>query len=423
MNLVAKTFDVDPGEIKEYFKDPTVRRGVSSVLKGIARYGITRPQVLGAPFLIVWNFTNLCNLRCRHCYQRAGEPAPDELSLEEKIRLVDKLSEAGVVSVALSGGEPLIHPHLFPVLEELVRKEIFPAVATNGTTITKDMAQHLKEAGLRYVEISLDSVHPEVHDEFRGVPGAWRRTVEGIRNCVEAEIYTSVATTLTKINVDETSDMVDFVASLGAQRFIHFNFIPTGRGTEMAYLDLSPEEREGLLRMLYQKARTSGIEVLSTAPQYARVCLQQSSGTTVAPTHFYMGVNRGETLNILAEFIGGCGAGRIYCAIQPNGDVTPCVFIPDWIIGNIREESFRSIWSKMEGQACFYKRNTLKGSCGTCDFRYVCGGCRARAISYLNDPYGPDLGCVNNLERWNKIIEGRFTEDRSPVKPIAYSSP
>jgi radical SAM protein with 4Fe4S-binding SPASM domain len=413
MNLIAKTFSTNPTDLKAYFRDPVIRRGVSSVLRGIAKYGITRPQVLGAPFLVVWNLTNMCNLRCKHCYQNAGVLDPRELSLEEKIRLVDELDEAGVVSVALSGGEPLIHPHFFPVVEEIVHRGMAPAVATNGTVLTKKLARRLKKAELDYLEISLDSVHPKVHDEFRGVPGAWNCTVEGIRNSVEAGIYTAVATTFTRMNVAEASEMIDFVASLGAQRFIHFNFIPTGRGAEMADLDLSPEEREMILRTIYEKARTSGIEALSTAPQYARVCLQQSSGITVAPTHFYLGTRRSDMLKVLAEFIGGCGAGRLYCAIQPDGDVTPCVFIPEWRVGSIRMEPFTRIWRRMEGESCFYNRDLLKESCGTCSFRHVCGGCRARAISYLNDAYGPDVGCINNLERWNTMIRSKV---ESPAK-------
>ena len=119
------------------------------------------------PHMVVWNFTNMCNLKCKHCYQNAGPTATqDELSLEEKLRLVDILVDAGVKVPVLSGGEPLVHPDLFPVLEKIASKGMHPAVATNATTITEDMARRLKESGLAYVEISLDSVHPEKHDEF-----------------------------------------------------------------------------------------------------------------------------------------------------------------------------------------------------------------------------------------------------------------
>jgi len=167
----CRVFHFKVDALRQYARDPVVRKGIASVLNGIARYGMTKPQLLNAPFLVVWNLTNLCNLRCKHCYQSAGTAAPDELRLEEKIRVVRDLADAGVVAVALSGGEPLIHPHFFPIVAEARKRGMFVAVATNGTMIDEKMAQRLKDSGVGYVEISLDSTHPELHDEFRG--GSW----------------------------------------------------------------------------------------------------------------------------------------------------------------------------------------------------------------------------------------------------------
>jgi radical SAM protein with 4Fe4S-binding SPASM domain len=162
------------------------------------------------------------------------------------------------------------------------------------------------------------------------------------------------------------------------------------------------------IKQLYAESRTSGIEFLSTAPQYARVVLQQSEGYDAAPNHFYLGVNQGNELKPIAEFIGGCGAGRLYCALQPNGYVTPCVFIPQWIIGNIRENSFTDIWANIESDAeyaCFKSRESLTGACGQCQYRYVCGGCRARALGYFDDPAASDIGCINNTKLWEEVSQ------------------
>jgi len=370
--------------------------------------------------MVVWNFTNMCNLKCKHCYQNAGPTATqDELSLEEKLRLVDILIDAGVKVPVLSGGEPLVHPDLFPVLEKIASKGMHPAVATNATTITEDMARRLKESGLAYVEISLDSVHPEKHDEFRGAPGAWERTVEGLKNCIDVGIFTAVATVFIKNTLDEVDEMVDFASSIGAQRFIHFNFVPTGRGPDIMEQDLSPEERETVLKKLYKKRRTAGLEVISTAPQYGRVCLEQALGGSLkpdymyvetktqrasqfyveSPSHFSMVKEQGKT-RVPLESIKGCGAGRQFCCIQPNGDITPCMFIPGWIVGNIREEPFTVLWEKLGREPCFMDREVLEDNCGSCQFRYVCGGCRARAINYIQNPLAADSGCIKNMEKW-----------------------
>ena len=144
------------------------------------------PQSKRNPYLVVWNFTDMCNLRCKHCYQDAkSKPSADELSLDEKLVLVDTLHEAGIKVPMISGGEPLIHPDYFPVLEKLASTAMHPAAASNATMITPEFAGRLKDSGLGYIEISLDSVTPKKHNDFRGMPGAWEKTVEGIRNCIK----------------------------------------------------------------------------------------------------------------------------------------------------------------------------------------------------------------------------------------------
>lgn len=404
LKLGGRAFGVDYGDLANYIRDPIVRRGLSSVLMGIGKFGITKPQLLNAPFLVVWNFTNACNLRCKHCYQSARARAPDELSLGEKMRLVDELADAGVVSIAFSGGEPLVSPEFFEVARRASEAGMFVALATNGTLITKEVAKELKGAGVGYVEISLDSATPKVHDEFRGVDGAFERTLRAIAHCAEEGIFTCVATTVTKMNLQEVPRLIDLSKELGAKRFMAFNFIPTGRGQEIIGMDLSPEEREGLLRTLYEKSK-EGIQVLSTAPQYARVCLEASHGLLVSPTHFYIG-HAEWNLGVLAEFIGGCGAGRLYCAIQPNGDVTPCVFMPGLVVGNVRERGFLEIWHESEAMGRMRNRELLSGNCGQCPYKFICGGCRARALAYFGDFMAPDPGCIRNEEYYVSLMRG-----------------
>ena len=333
-------------EAKNALKDPAIRRGVSLVFEGIAKYGVTVPQKLPAPFLIVWNFTNMCNMRCKHCYQRASRPLPDELTLSEKLKLVEELDKAGVAAVALSGGEPTIHPDFLTVLRAISSRGMYAAVATNGWMFANmDFLKKAKEAGLRYVEVSIDSAYPYKHDEFRGVKGSWKRAVKALENAVKLGINNAMAVTLTKYNIDEVDEILDLAESIGVKRVVFFNFVPVGRGRNIVSMDLDPIEREKFLRKIYREMKRRGVEIEATAPQYGRVVLQMSSEEEVAPTHYYVGND--PIVKSLAEFVGGCGAGRIYAGIQPNGDVIPCVFLP-LKVGSIRDKDFREIWETSE---------------------------------------------------------------------------
>lgn len=173
--------------MREYFSDPVTRRGLVNVMRSIGKYGINRSFKLVAPFLVVWSYTNSCNLRCRHCYQKASRPLPDELNLVEKLAIIDQLAENDVVALAFSGGEPLMAPDFFDAAFHASKKNMFISLATNGTLLTEKMVDRLVDCGVKYLEISLDAVSPDVHDRFRGVAGAWNKTIEGIKNATARE--------------------------------------------------------------------------------------------------------------------------------------------------------------------------------------------------------------------------------------------
>ena len=388
-------------------RDPALRRGVSLVFEGIARYGVTVPQKLPAPFLIVWNFTNMCNLRCKHCYQRADHPLPDELNLEEKLNLVDQLDRAGVAAIALSGGEPTIHPHFLTIVKEIADRGIYAAVATNGWRFAdKDFLLKSIKAGLRYIEVSVDSANPHKHDKFRGVRGSWEKAVKALENIIELGVDHAMAVTITKYNIDEVDDILDLAESIGVKRVVFFNFVPVGRGINIMDLDLDPIERERFLQHIYDEMRKRKIMIVSTAPQFSRVVYQMSSGRNIAPTHFY--VSEDLVTRSVAEFIGGCGAGRIYAGIQPNGVVIPCVFLPI-PVGSVREKDFRDIWENSTLFKLLRDRTQLNNFCGKCPYREICGGCRARAYAYFKDVLAPDPGCIYNIRYWRQLKDLRIS--------------
>lgn len=402
------SFGTSKSELKEVMEDEYWIRGLTSVLKGIALFGVKRPFVPGAPFQIVWNITKACNMRCVHCYESAGKRDKNELSSEEVINGLDRMSKAGVTSVAFSGGEPSIHPHILDFIRYTENSGIYAAMATNGYILAdKRKYNEFIDAGLKFVQISIDGVNPRTHDSFRRVNGAWERAVESVKNFVDAEIFVEVATTVTEYNLDEIPEMIDFVRDLGVDWFMLYNFIPTGKGTDIMDMDLSPKDRSELLKMAYSQNKKINMQILSTAPQYASVAESMlSKDSTVIPTHFYNPEYTNPALIQLAEFIGGCGAGRFYMNIEPNGDMYPCVFFPhkdDVKLGNLLENDFEDVWINNDVLYQLRNKEILNGHCGECESRHICGGCRARAYNYFDDILAPDPGCVNNETEWNKI--------------------
>ncbi len=395
----AEAFNVGMDELKERFEDAYWRKGLASVIKGLAFFGVRKPFVPGAPFQVVWDITYACNLRCRHCYATAGKPLPDELTTEEALSVIDKLDRLGVTIISFSGGEPLVRKDIFELTSYAAEKGIYVAIATNGTLIDEETAKKMKENGISYVQISLDG-KKETHEAFRGIKGCYDRTIEGIKNAVKHEFFVNVSMTVTKLNYRDVPAVIELCEKLGVNWFMHYNFIPTGRGREIVDLDITPEQREELLKFLYNRNKTSNISLLSTAPQFARVALQCEAG--FIPTHFY-NIESGERLRQLAEFIGGCGAGRFYFAIKANGDIQPCVFFP-LKVGNIREDDLEDLWLHNQVFEDLRNKDILKG-CGSCGYRYYCGGCRARAFNYFGDYLMPDPGCINNKKYWEEIYK------------------
>lgn len=405
----GNAFDVDDSKLVEKFSNVYWRRGLTNVLRGIAKYGVKKPFTPAAPFLVVWNFTQLCNLKCKHCYASAGTIAPDELTCKEALKVSKKLADAGVNIIAFSGGEPLMRKDFFEVLKVSADYGVFTAVASNATLITKEIARKLKESNVGYIQISLDGASAETHNQFRGVPRVFEKTILGIKNCVEQDIFVEVSSTATKYNYKEMVDIINLSENLNVNWWMMYNFVPTGRGKFILENDLAPEEREELLQAIWNKLKEKPkLQVLTTAPQYARVALQmeekakEKSEKVIVPTHFYNPHLHGRLLG-LSEFIGGCGAGRFYCGLEPNGQITPCVFFK-LNVGDIRKDNFEDVWNS-NVFLDLRNREKLKGQCGMCTYKYVCGGCRARAYGYFGDYNAPDPGCINNRKEWEKLLE------------------
>ncbi len=409
-------------------------KGFALMMKGIEKYGIRIPFTPAGPFEIVWNFTGSCNLKCKHCYEDAGFPR-QELTTDQRFTTIDTLSKianVGLPALSFSGGEPLIRKDFFEVVAYAKKKIPYVSIATNGTLLIKDNAKKLKEVGVDYVEIGLDGASKEVHESFRRVAGCYEKTMEGIRNCVDENLDTCIAATAHKKNLDEIPKIMELTQELGA-RFIHFNYIPTGRAKKHVELDLSPKERLSLLEIigrkivsLYLKAKeeeqTTGKTAIktdrffSTCPQLASVVkrLVGKEGYDFTVSAHYAAKKGVEAV---ANFLGGCGVGRLYVGLEPNGDIKPCVFFPtnkDTVLGNILENNFEYIGDNNEllwklrtrEELETYVTNGRTIGCGNCADKYICGGCRARAYNYFDgDLNAPDIGCIDNEEIWKKVAK------------------
>ncbi|MCD6414958.1 MAG: radical SAM protein [Candidatus Diapherotrites archaeon] len=390
-----KKYGVTDEELREFVSYTFNRRAILNIAHGVIDNGLQEPLVPRAPTLVVWNVTKACNLHCKHCYENAGEPMPDELTTEEATDLIDKMSNFGVATIAFSGGEPLLRKDLTKLVERASSHGMFVSIATNGTLLSLKKAQELKKAGVGYVEISIDSPYEEAHDEFRGVPGSWRRAWKGLENARKAGMTNGIAYTVTKKSVGDAQTMIKM--ALGkVDTLMFFNFVPTGRAIDKEELDLSPEEREAFLRQVYEQFEKyqGKIMISSTAPQLGRVCVQERG-----PGMMHL-IAVKEKAKQLVRLIGGCGAGRLYCALEPNGDVKPCVFLPI-VVGNVREKPFDRIWSENPILLALRDKNLLEGSCGSCEYKTVCGGCRSRAYALTQNYLGGDPGCIY-YKRWTR---------------------
>lgn len=402
LNLIARLYRLD---VEEVLRKEAGRRAAWNLIKSVSLYGIETPQRLKAPVSVVWSLSYGCNLHCRHCYQNASKPSHDELTLDEQLGVVDELALAGVSLVVLSGGEPLINPNLSLLIERIRMRGMAVSIDSNGVLMNRHTVEQLKRLGVDSVEISLDSVHKEAHDRFRGLDGAFEKTLNAVELCSSAGIFTTVATTSTALNYADSRELISLARSHGAKRVVFFDLIPAGRGREVEGLHLSQRQLLGLMDLIREVRASEAYEVFTELPQFV-VYSSSRNGESVTDdpsralsmerftvSSFFDCTGRDNIYRRFANYLGGCPAGRLYCNIQPNGDVTPCMFMPDYpIAGNLRNQPFNEIWNSPTFEA-LRKRELLKGKCRVCRFVTVCGGCRAKAAAYEGDYLASDPTC------------------------------
>lgn len=343
---------------------------------------------IGFPAHPAWEVTSACNLRCVHCHATSGKPAKDELTTDEAKRFIDDLAKVDEFRMLVyTGGEPLVRPDIFDLFDHSRRAGFANVIATNGTLIDEDMAFRLKESGVVGAAVSLDSSVSDIHNKIRANPNAFELAMRGIRAIKKAGILLQINVTAMEYNFDTLGELVDLADIVGSGIMLMYQLVPVGRGSNIEAATLDITENEKLLTFLKEKQKhVSTIVEPVAGPQYWPLLMEQSNKTS------------GAWMKMAEKCFHGCAAGRGFVYIKPNGDVWPCPFV-EVNAGNVRERSFESIWRDSKVFANLRERdNTLKGRCGRCTYRKICGGCRGRAMAYSGDYLNEDPSCFLNKE-------------------------
>ena len=354
--------------------------------------GLGDTSSFARPYVISWNLTYRCNLACEHCYLDAGsrpevetEAFADrsELSTDGCFGVIDEVASfAPDCLLILTGGEPLLRRDILEIVRYAAAKGLWVVVGTNGVRITDNLAELLKHEGVRGLSLSLDALDEQQHDAFRRVRGAWRNTVEGAKILARAGLPFIVQTTVARHNVAELGGIAAFAhEELGATVWNLYFLVPTGRGAHVSDLDAAAYDRVLVeLRDLHRRYAGKMLVNAKCAPHYARL-LQGEQATTVYSKTYAGGA-------------GGCPAGTHYMGIRPNGDVTPCPYLP-LFAGNLREQKLTDLWQSSELFVTIRERTRLGGRCGACELAASCGGCRARAFGMTGDLMAEDPLCTH----------------------------
>jgi radical SAM protein with 4Fe4S-binding SPASM domain len=340
-----------------------------------------KPESEGVPppRILAWEVTRRCILRCRHCRGASRDADYEgELTTEEALGFLRLLWDWTKPLLILTGGEPLLRPDIFQLAKEASGRGLRTALATCGGPVTPETAERLRSAGVSRVSISIDGPDSASHDAFRGMAGSFEAAVGAARFLHEAGVPFQVNTTVTRSNAADLPRILALAASLGAVAFDAFLLVPTGRAMDLKAEELDPAGYEKTLHWIADRRGRGEPEVRATcAPHLQRILSQRGEGGG-APAGFR-----------------GCLGGKSFVFVSHRGDVQICGFL-DTVAGNLRDTGLdlRPIWEESEFLGRIRDVDGYKGRCGACNYRRICGGCRARARGMTGDPLGEEPFCT-----------------------------
>jgi radical SAM protein len=352
-----------------------------------------------APFTIAWEVTRACAYACVHCRADAQHKRhPDELTTQEGFELIDRLAEFGSPILVFTGGDPMMRRDLFDLIAYATEKGLRCSLTPTATALpTTDRLKKAQQAGIRRLALSLDAPTPQIHDDFRKVPGSWKRTMRILHNAQQVGLSAQVNTTVTRHNLDTLEDMVPFVEEVGAVQWSVFFLVPTGRA-EIPWM-ISAEDHERVFNWLYDLSKQAPFDIKATAaPMYRRVAIQrrkaeQDNGKPV--TFQGAGFQYADGLNRPTK---GVNDGNGFLFISHLGEIMPSGFLPI-SAGDVRKEDVVEVYRHHSLFQDLRDPSRLKGKCSVCEYIDVCGGQRGRAYGVTGDYLASDPACIYQPQR------------------------
>jgi radical SAM protein len=347
-----------------------------------------------APFTIAWEVTRACAFACKHCRANAQHQRnPNELTTKEGYRLIDRLAEFGSPILIFTGGDPMMRRDLFDLITYAAQKGLRCSLTPTATALpTPERLLQAKKAGIRRIALSLDASAPKAHDDVRQVPGSWERTMRILHSAKEVGLSVQVNTTVSTFNVNQLPDMVPFIQEVDAVQWSVFFLVPTGRA-QIQHM-ISAQNHEEVFNWLYDLSQQAPFDIKATAaPMYRRVAIQRKKAESIKdqPITFQgAGFQYADGLHRPTK---GVNDGNGFLFISHLGQIMPSGFLPI-DCGNVRDQDILDIYRNHAVFKSLRDYENLKGKCGICDYRDVCGGQRGRAYGVTGDYMETDPACA-----------------------------
>ncbi len=360
--------------------------------------------------VVVWNVGQRCNLKCVHCYSQSKDiEYPGELNTKEAKAMLDGLAEFGAPVILFSGGEPLMRKDLMELITYAKDKGLRAVISTNGTLITEEKAEELKQFGLSYVGISLDGLR-ETNDKFRGIEGAFDDALQGIRNCLKLGIKVGLRFTINKRNAQDIPGIFELIEKEKIPRVCFYHLVYSGRGSRLMEEDLTHEETRNVVDLIIDKTkeahdRGNKIEVLTVD--------NHADGPYIYQRLLKEDPKRAAEVLELLKWNEGNSSGHGLACISWDGAVHADQFWREYTFGNVRERKFGEIWEDKSNSLLTKlkdKKHHVKGRCSKCKWLDICGGnFRARAEAYYGDKWEPDPACYLTDEEIGLLVDEPLT--------------
>ena len=382
-----------------------------------------------SPFLAIWETTQSCDLACKHC-RAAAQPIahPDQLTHEEAKHLIDQIADMHIPIFVFTGGDPLKRPDVYDLIRYAASKDVKVALTPSATPLlNREAIFKLKEAGLVRLGISLDGSTPEIHDTFRGLPGAWARTIQAIEWAGEAGIPIQVHTTISRHNAHDLDSLVTLFEKLSIVMWNVFFLVPVGRGQ----LDdlLSGEDFERVFAKIYELSLRANFQIKTTeAMHYRRYLLQHNleekklghghpGARPAAVAEYDPGAPKADALTRNHSWATRrVNDGKGFMFISHVGNVYPSGFLPIHA-GNVRETPLADIYRNAPIFKALRDTKRLEGKCGACEYKEICGGSRARAYALTGDPLSAEPCCIYQPKNWDPELEQKAESFKPWVTP------